>query len=58
MNEAKEIVTNRVKISISFLLLFSAGLNFVAQDVTQDGLTDIIISNFKGVFVFENKIKK
>ena len=35
-----------------------AGLNLVAQDVTHDGLVDIVVSNFKGVFVFENKMKK
>ena len=35
-----------------------AGLNIVAQDITEDGLMDIIISNFKGVFVFENQSKK
>lgn len=35
-----------------------AGLNIVAQDITGDGLMDIIISNFKGVFVFENQSKK
>ena len=32
-----------------------AGLNLVAQDMNKDGLTDIVISNFKGVFYFENK---
>lgn len=35
-----------------------AGLNLVAADITNDGLIDIIISNKKGVFVFENKMKK
>lgn len=31
-----------------------AGLNTVAQDMNGDGLIDIIIADFKGVFVFEN----
>jgi hypothetical protein len=30
-----------------------SGLNIVAQDVTKDGAIDIVISNKKGVFVFE-----
>lgn len=35
-----------------------AGLNFIAEDITKDGRIDIVISNKKGVFVFENKMKK
>lgn len=35
-----------------------AGLNFVAEDITKDGLIDIVVSNKKGVFVFENQTKK
>jgi hypothetical protein len=35
-----------------------AGLNFVVEDITKDGLLDIVISNKKGVYVFENKMKK
>jgi hypothetical protein len=35
-----------------------AGLNFVVEDITGDGLLDVIISNKKGVFVFENQTKK
>ena len=35
-----------------------AGLNFIAEDITKDGLIDIVISNKKGVFVFENKMKE
>jgi hypothetical protein len=35
-----------------------AGLNFIVEDITKDGLLDIIISNKKGVFVFENQMKK
>ncbi|HXH99959.1 MAG TPA: VCBS repeat-containing protein [Sphingobacteriaceae bacterium] len=34
-----------------------AGLNIVTQDITKDGLTDIIVANKKGVFLFE-RIKK
>jgi hypothetical protein len=34
------------------------GLNIVAQDVTNDKLTDIVISNKKGVFLFENISRK
>jgi hypothetical protein len=33
------------------------GLNIIAEDITKDKKTDIIISNKKGVFVFENMIK-
>ncbi len=35
-----------------------AGLNTEVRDMTEDGLPDIIISNFKGVFLFENLMKK
>lgn len=35
-----------------------AGLNFIAEDITNDSLIDFIISNKKGVFVFENQSKK
>jgi hypothetical protein len=35
-----------------------AGLNFIVEDITKDGLLDIVISNKKGVYVFENKLKK
>jgi hypothetical protein len=35
-----------------------AGLNIVTEDITDDGLIDIVISNKKGVFVFENTMKK
>ena len=35
-----------------------AGLNFIAEDVTRDRLIDFVISNKKGVFVFENQSKK
>ena len=35
-----------------------AGLNFITEDITKDGRIDIVISNKKGVFVFENKMKK
>ena len=35
-----------------------AGLNFIVEDITKDGLLDIVISNKKGVYVFENKMKK
>jgi hypothetical protein len=35
-----------------------SGLNLVAEDITKDGLIDIVISNKKGVFVFENQMKK
>jgi hypothetical protein len=35
-----------------------AGLNFIAEDITNDGQIDIVISNKKGVYVFENKMKK
>lgn len=31
-----------------------AGLNIVTQDITKDGLIDIVIANKKGVFLFEN----
>ncbi len=34
------------------------GLNVVAEDINKDNLTDIIISNKKGVFFFENVMKK
>jgi hypothetical protein len=30
-----------------------SGLNIVAEDITKDGAIDIVISNKKGVFVFE-----
>jgi hypothetical protein len=33
-----------------------AGLNVVAQDMNKDGSIDIVISNKKGVFLFENRI--
>lgn len=29
------------------------GLNVVAEDITKDGLTDVVIANKKGIFVFE-----
>ncbi len=32
-----------------------SGLNIVAQDITNDGAVDIVISNKKGVFVFERQ---
>lgn len=35
-----------------------AGLNIVVQDINKDGLADIIIANFNGVFLFENMMKK
>ena len=35
-----------------------AGLNFIAEDVTRDRLIDFVISNKKGVFVFENQSRK
>jgi hypothetical protein len=35
-----------------------SGLNMVTEDITKDGLIDIVISNKKGVFLFENKMKK
>ena len=35
-----------------------SGLNVVVEDMTKDGLLDIVISNKKGVFVFENQMKK
>lgn len=35
-----------------------AGLNIVAQDMNKDGTIDIVIANKKGVFLFENRIKK
>lgn len=31
-----------------------AGLNIAVEDMNHDGKTDIIIANFKGVFLFEN----
>lgn len=34
-----------------------SGLNLVAEDMNKDGQIDIIISNFNGVFLFENKMK-
>ena len=34
------------------------GINLVAQDITGDGLPDIIVANKRGVFVFENLMKK
>ncbi len=33
------------------------GLHFVAEDVTQDGLVDIVTANKKGVFLFEQKLR-
>ncbi len=33
-----------------------AGLNIVTRDINGDGSADILIANFKGVFLFENKI--
>jgi hypothetical protein len=35
-----------------------SGLNMVTEDITKDGLIDVIISNKKGVFLFENEMKK
>jgi hypothetical protein len=35
-----------------------AGLNIVAMDINKDKRTDIIIANKKGVFYFENTMKK
>jgi hypothetical protein len=35
-----------------------SGLNLIAEDITKDGLIDIVVSNKKGVFVFENQTKK
>ena len=35
-----------------------AGLNIVAEDMNKDGIIDIVISNKKGVFLFENKIRQ
>ncbi|HEX6226371.1 MAG TPA: VCBS repeat-containing protein [Chryseolinea sp.] len=35
-----------------------SGLNLVVEDMTKDGLLDIVISNKKGVFLFENQMKK
>jgi hypothetical protein len=35
-----------------------AGLNFFAGDITSDRLIDFVISNKKGVYVFENQTKK
>lgn len=32
-----------------------AGLNLVAQDISGDGKTDIVIANFKGVFIFKKR---
>lgn len=34
-----------------------AGLNIVAQDINDDGRIDILISNKKGVFFFENQVE-
>jgi hypothetical protein len=34
------------------------GLNIVTQDITNDGLVDIVIANKKGVFLFENRMKE
>ena len=34
------------------------GLNIITEDITKDGWIDIIISNKKGVFLFENIMKK
>jgi len=34
-----------------------SGLNIVAEDITKDGKTDIVISNKKGVFVFERMVE-
>jgi hypothetical protein len=35
-----------------------AGLNIAVQDMNKDGLVDIIIANKRGVFLFENLMKK
>jgi hypothetical protein len=35
-----------------------AGLNTVAKDMNGDGLIDIVIADFKGVYVFENLMKR
>ena len=35
-----------------------AGLNIAVADMNQDGTLDIVIANFKGVFIFENTMKK
>jgi len=35
-----------------------AGLNIATADMNGDGRMDIVIANFKGVFLFENMIKK
>ncbi len=35
-----------------------AGLNIVVRDMNNDGLPDIVIANFKGVFLFENLMKR
>lgn len=35
-----------------------AGLNIVAQDITNDGKPDIVVANKNGVFLFENTISK
>ena len=34
------------------------GLNIVAKDINNDGRTDIVIANKKGVFLFENHIQQ
>lgn len=34
------------------------GLNIITQDINKDGMADIVIANKKGVFLFENKMKK
>jgi hypothetical protein len=34
-----------------------AGLNFIVQDINKDKRPDIIVSNKKGVFVFEQSFK-
>jgi hypothetical protein len=35
-----------------------SGLNLITEDISKDGLIDIVISNKKGVFFFENITKK
>jgi hypothetical protein len=35
-----------------------AGLNIVAEDMNKDGITDVVVANKKGVFLFENRLKQ
>lgn len=35
-----------------------SGLNIVAEDMNKDGITDIVVANKKGVFLFENRMKQ